>query len=344
MSDFDAQLPVRAIATEFTTEVADSAGATINPAKEDGNLASIKSDTDTLAGAVTSSKFQDNLAQVAGTATSVNNGTVDAGTLRVTVASDSTGQVKLATGSNQIGHLEANQSISLAQIAGSAIATAATGIMKIGLTDGSGTAITSTSSALDVNIKSNASSNNSVNVAQIAGNTTVTGGANGLLAVAGDTASGSSDANNPVKIGHIGRTTLPTAVSDGQRVNSIADKFGRVVSVLGTVRDLRGTQTTTISNSTSETTIVTAGATGVFNDIIMLLVSNTSASTNTRIDFRDVTGNTVIFSLQSPANQTVGFAVPGTSIPQTTAANNWTAQCGTATTDIRIWAVFEKNK
>jgi hypothetical protein len=46
------------------------------------------------------------------------------------------------------------QPVNTTQIAGAAIATAASGIQKIGLTDGSGTAITSTSSALDVNIKS----------------------------------------------------------------------------------------------------------------------------------------------------------------------------------------------
>jgi hypothetical protein len=34
MADFDAQLPVRAVATQFTTEVADAAGTTINPAED----------------------------------------------------------------------------------------------------------------------------------------------------------------------------------------------------------------------------------------------------------------------------------------------------------------------
>jgi hypothetical protein len=34
MADFDAQLPVRTIATEFTTEVANAAGTTINPAED----------------------------------------------------------------------------------------------------------------------------------------------------------------------------------------------------------------------------------------------------------------------------------------------------------------------
>src|SRR6202521_5502974 len=34
MADFDAQLPVRALAVNFTTEVANAAGTTINPAED----------------------------------------------------------------------------------------------------------------------------------------------------------------------------------------------------------------------------------------------------------------------------------------------------------------------
>lgn len=48
MADFDSKLPVRALAVDFTTEVADSAGTTINPAKEDGNLATIAGDTTSI--------------------------------------------------------------------------------------------------------------------------------------------------------------------------------------------------------------------------------------------------------------------------------------------------------
>lgn len=53
MADFDSRLPVRALATDVTVEVADSAGATINPAKEDGNLLAIKNQTDQLTFAAT---------------------------------------------------------------------------------------------------------------------------------------------------------------------------------------------------------------------------------------------------------------------------------------------------
>lgn len=144
--------------------------------------------------------------------------------------------------------------------------------------------------------------------------------------------------------GALGKTALPTAVSDGQLVGMMADKFGRPVVLVGSIRDLTATQTTTISASTSETTIVTAGASGILNDLVMLIISNTSTATNTRIDFRDATAGTILFSLQSNGGQPpVGFALP-VPIPQTTAANNWTAQCATSTTDVRVYAVYVKNK
>jgi hypothetical protein len=160
----------------------------------------------------------------------------------------------------------------------------------------------------------------------------------------GNVASGVADSGNPVKTGGIAATALPTAVANAQRVSQMLDKFGREVVVLGTPRDLRGTQTTTISASTTETTIVTAGGAGIFRDPVMILVANTATGTNTRIDFRDATAGTVRFSMQCPANQTTGFNIPGESIPQTTAANNWTAQCGTSTTDIRIYVLYENNQ
>lgn len=138
-------------------------------------------------------------------------------------------------------------------------------------------------------------------------------------------------------------TALPTAATAGNLTGLMVDKFGRPVILNATIRDLTGTQTTTISASTSETTIVTAAA-STFNDLIMLIVSNTSAATNTRIDFRDTTGGTILFSLQSNGGQNpVGFALQ-VPIPQTTVNTNWTAQCATSTTDIRIYAVFAKNK
>lgn len=140
------------------------------------------------------------------------------------------------------------------------------------------------------------------------------------------------------------RTGLPNDVAPPNNpVRPYADPFGRQVVLPVANRELILTQGTTISASTSETTIGTAYA-GGFLDLVMLIISNTSTATNTRIDIRDKTSGTVLFSLQSVGGAApVGFALP-VPIPQTTANNNWTAQCGTSTTDIRVYAVFVKNR
>lgn len=64
-----------------------------------------------------------NVAQINGVAPSMGNGVSGTGVQRVTIASDSTGQVTLATGSATIGALTANQSVNTAQIAGTTTAT-----------------------------------------------------------------------------------------------------------------------------------------------------------------------------------------------------------------------------
>ena len=136
-------------------------------------------------------------------------------------------------------------------------------------------------------------------------------------------------------------TALPTAATAGNLVGMSADKFGRQIVLPVTVRDLVGIQPTTIS-TTTPTSIVPAGGSGVFTDLLALIISNTSASTNTRVDISD---GTVTFSLQSIAGAPpVGIPYMGTPIPATTANTAWTATLGTAATDIRFVAIYAKNK
>lgn len=137
------------------------------------------------------------------------------------------------------------------------------------------------------------------------------------------------------------RLSNPTAAADGNGVVQFADKLGRIVAQLGQARDLRGKQNTTITASTSEATIVTAAA-STFNDLVALVISNTSA-TPVRLDVRDTTGGTVLFSLEVPASDTRGFVLTGSSIPQATVNTNWTIQSSASVTDLRILSIFEKN-
>jgi hypothetical protein len=76
-----------------------------------------------------------NNSQVGGNSISTGNGVSGTGVQRVTIASDSTGQVTLAAGSQTIGALTANQSVNNAQIAGNAISagngTSGTGTQRV---------------------------------------------------------------------------------------------------------------------------------------------------------------------------------------------------------------------
>ena len=178
-------------------------------------------------------------------------------------------------------------------------------------------------------------------ITKVAGGTAITSGVTGSQAVGGDTASGSSDAGNPNKIGGVGRTTNPTAVTDGQRVNAIFDKLGKQV-VVGSVRDLKVQQATTITSSTAETTVLTSVA-STFLDVYGVIVANTSA-TACDVTFKDATSGTTRFDIHTPAGDTRGFMLPESAAHnQASAANNWTATCSASVASIKITMLAVKN-
>lgn len=159
-----------------------------------------------------------------------------------------------------------------------------------------------------------------------------------------DLASGTPGATAPTNAqiqGNLAKTSLPTAVSDGQLVNNMGDKFGRQVVLVNAVRDIVGSQTTTITSSTAETTIITQAA-STFNDITAIFISNTSAAA-ARVDIRDTTGGSVIFQIYVPAGDMRGVSL-STPWPQTTVNTNWTAQSSASIADLRVSVSYVKNK
>lgn len=166
-------------------------------------------------------------------------------------------------------------------------------------------------------------------------------GTTGGHGVGGTVASGATDSGNPVKVGAVGRTTNPTSVSDGQRVNLIADKSGKLVAV-GSIREQKARQATTITSSTAETTIVTAIA-ATFCDLYGLVLCNTSA-TATEVTIRDATAGGTVSSFMVPAGETRGFMLPESAAwTQAAANNNWTATCGTSVASLKVTALYIKN-
>jgi hypothetical protein len=137
--------------------------------------------------------------------------------------------------------------------------------------------------------------------------------------------------------------TIPTAVTDGQAVDPMCSKGGKLVTDPYGPREMRTVSgLITLSASTTETTLVAAGGSGVFLDLSSIKLCNTSAS-DARVDIRDATAGTVVDSWFVQAGRCVGQSYPF-PIPQTTANNAWTVQSSASVTDLRIKASFAQSK
>lgn len=299
-----------------------------------------------------------NIAQMNGTTVTMNAGTGGVGTQRVYLATDQPALTnKLLVTPDSVA-LPANQSVNVSQM-NSTTVTMGAGTSNVGVqrviiaTDQPAFTnkllVTPDSVALPAN--------QSVNVAQMNGTTVsmgagVTGVGTQRAILASDSSAianwgqGATGTTVPTGAQYIGLnavTALPTAVATGQMSALMGDVYGRQVNILGTIRTLRGSQNTTISNTTVETTILT-GTTGIFADPYVMLITNTSTTASCRVDIRDTTGGGIIIPVWAPTGQTVGFVIPGSPWPQTSVGGNWTAQCSAVVTDIRIAVLFDKNK
>lgn len=181
---------------------------------------------------------------------------------------------------------------------------------------------------------------NAVSLAQIGATTVVNGGVAGTLAVGGVTAAAATATGNPVRLGAKAMTAAPTAVTDGQVSNVVTDKIGRLITTTAQCRDLIAVQSTTITASTSETTIVTAAA-STFHDLTSLTITNSSA-TATLATLKDSTAGTTraIYSIAANGGITIPFNPP---LPQATVNTNWTITSSASVSSLYISAVFAKN-
>lgn len=157
--------------------------------------------------------------------------------------------------------------------------------------------------------------------------------------VIGDTAADAALTVSPVTIGARAANANPTNMSAaGDVVNLQADLGGRLVTI-DAPRELIGRTNTSLSNTTTETTIVAATA-STFHDLYGLILANTGA-TATEVSIRDDTAGTVMATFMVPAGETRGFMVPASSAtPQTAVNKNWTAQCASATTALKVTAFY----
>lgn len=262
-----------------------------------------------------------NLTGILGVAPSVGCGVSTSGTLRVAHATDCSVTVVQPTGTNLHVVVDSETpgtgATNLGKAEDSPHVSGDVGVMALGVANVAQTALAADGDYIP-------------SAKDLAGN----------QIVVGNIASDSIDAGNPVKIGAVGRTTLITAVADGDRVNLMAGKYGELVT-LHAIREQRNNQVTTITASTAETTIVTA-VVGNFLDLYGLIVTNTSA-TPVNVAIRDATAGTIRMNIAVPANETRGFMLPASDgHKQATANNNWTATVSASVTSVIITALTKQ--
>lgn len=281
-----------------------------------------------------------NITAIGGTATSTGCGVSTAGTLRVAQATDC---VVLTSNNNGAGAAAVN-----IQDGGNSITVDGTVAVSTLGTVTPGTAATSLGKAEDSVAASGDVGVFALGVANEAQTTLAADGdyiahvtdTKGNHMVVGNIAHDGVDAGNPVKIGTVGRTTLPTAVADGDRVNAMSNKYGEVVTIHA-IREMRANQVTTITASTAETTIVTAVASFML-DLYGLIVTNTSA-TAVNVAIKDATAGTTRLNIAVPAGETRGYMLPASDgIKQATANNNWTATVSASVTSVIITALTKQ--
>lgn len=170
-------------------------------------------------------------------------------------------------------------------------------------------------------------------------------GISGNAGASVDAVAGAAAPANVLYIAGRSATANPVSEVTGDSTPVMVDKAGRVVTTAGNIRELVAAQTTVIAASTVETTIITAGGAGVFNDLSLLVIT-TTAVTASVITIKDATAGTTRLTLHLPATAAkdgpivIPFPVP---LAQATANANWTATCSVNTTAFAFSAVFVKN-
>ena len=165
----------------------------------------------------------------------------------------------------------------------------------------------------------------------------------GNVRVVGNRDHDAVDAGEVVKVGGVARTSNPTAVASGDRVQFHADDLGRQIVRPVQVRDLISTayvSKTTGSTFGTETTLF-AGATNTFHDLIYVLASNDSTAA-IGMDIRSTVGGGVMMHLEIPANGVVGISTP-VPLPAGDVGASWTIDLPDVTgTNVYVSALFSK--
>jgi len=140
--------------------------------------------------------------------------------------------------------------------------------------------------------------------------------------------------------GLVGHTAYPTAVTDGQMVGAMGDKAGRITAVLNSVRDLTNPLFVNATATTAQA-LIAAGATGVFNDIVSLVITSAMTTSATlTISDNGSSGNSYVFNIAPLGGLVSNYTSP---LKQQTSAAAWDYSLSAAGT-LAVNLIYVANK
>jgi hypothetical protein len=158
-----------------------------------------------------------------------------------------------------------------------------------------------------------------------------------LPGVAGTVAHDAADSGNPVKVGGVARSTNPTAVADGDRVNFYADLFGKQVVLPYSIPESLTRGSAGPITTTTSTSVIAAGGAGLRNYVTAVMVTNSHATVGTLVTITDGSGGATLWhGYAGPIGG--GFAIAFSSALRGTAATAIHAVCGTTGASVYVSA------
>jgi hypothetical protein len=249
------------------------------------------------------------LTTLAGTATDTNSGSKSAGTLRVVIATDQPQLTnKLLVTPDSVA-LPANQSVNVAQLAGTTTDTnsgsKSAGTLRV--------VLATDQPALTNKLLVTPDANSAINLAQVNGTTTVNGGsAAGILAVGGPNATNVAITGNPVNNGAQAVSSENAAVTTARQVQLVADLVGKLIVLpYANPENFVSGAITSAMTGTTTTSLLSAPASGLRNYITQITVSNASITVPTDILIQDGSGGTTLYVLPCPIGSGTGTGTSG---------------------------------
>jgi hypothetical protein len=198
-------------------------------------------------------------------------------------------------------------SLNATVIGSGAAGTAATGVVTVqGIASMTKLLVTPDSVALPAN--------QSVNLAQVAGQTTITAGVTGTLAVGGNVATNVAIGTNPVNLGAQAVSSENTAVTATRMSQLITDLVGKLIVLpYANPENFVSGAITTAMTGTTGVSLLAAPATGVRNYVTQITVSNAHATVGTDVAITDGATGATLYTVPAAAvygGSTLSFPTP----------------------------------